>query len=135
MSQQGVSYSGLLPEGWTVFREDTEGLGGFEVKNLELVIILEGKELFVWGFDICNRARDKGVNLSLKDGKYILDHQDEIPKEFRPYWILLPGTLVRDHDVGLYVPLLFWDGERWYLDFHRLEIGWSFRVRFVRPRK
>lgn len=128
------SYSGLLPKGWTVL-EDTEGLGEFEVRDLELVPILEGEEESVSGPEMRKRAKAKDANLSLKDGQRILDHQDEIPEECRPYWISLAGTLVRGRGGRLRVPGLDWNGGRWHLRFHWLGRGWYSRARFVRPRK
>ena len=128
------SSPGLLPNGWTVL-EDTEGLGMFEVRILELVPILEGEERFVSGPEMRKRAEAKDANLSLRDGKHILDHQDEIPKECRPYGIPLTGTLVRDRGGSIYVPCLYWYGRRWSLVFSRSERAWDSHDRFVRPRK
>jgi hypothetical protein len=77
------------------------------------------------------RAVEFKGNLGLSDGKRMLAEQDKIPVEFRDFYILLPGTVLRDSDGDLYVPFLYWGGDRWYLGFYWLDYDWHVSARFA----
>ena len=92
----------------------------FQVKDLEFISFLEKGEEFVKGEVMRQRAVKLKANLGLCDGKYLLEHQDEIPAKLRgKKYVVLPGTVLYDSDGNLRVPCLCWDGDRWVLSF-----GW-----------
>ena len=65
----------------------------------------------------------------------MLAEQDQIPKEFRYFYILLPSTLLRDSDgdldLDLDIPYLYFHGGRWALNFHCFDDSYSARDRFA----
>ncbi|MBI5023041.1 MAG: hypothetical protein HZC05_02650, partial [Candidatus Magasanikbacteria bacterium] len=87
------------------------------VSDLELVSFLEPGEPFVTGSVIRQRAVTLKANLGLVDAKYLLDHQSEIPTEFRSNLLVFAGTLLRDSYGRLPLAYLCWPGGRWRLDF------------------
>ncbi len=114
----------LIPKGWTVV-EDIEP-SKFQVKDLEFISFLEKGEEYVKGEVLRQRAVKLKANLGLCDGKYLLEHQDEIPAKLRgKKYIVLSGTLLRDSGGGLHVPYLRWHGGRWVLSFIWVGLGFS----------
>jgi len=110
----------LIPKGWLVL-EDVEP-SKFHVKDLEFISSLEKGEEYIKGEVMRQRAVKLKANLSLCDGKYLLEHQDEIPAKLRgKKYIILSGTLLRVSSDDLSVPCLYWDGVRWVLDFRWLD--------------
>mgnify|MGYP001563765819 CR=1 FL=1 len=73
-------------------------------------------------------AVDLNANLGLSDAKYLLEHEDELPRGMQKNkmgnQIILPGTLLREDSVIFY-PYLKWDhdSKRWKLEFVWNE-GW-----------
>lgn len=123
----------LIPEGWVVV-EDVPPSTTFEVKNLELVPFLGKGEQYVEGGVMKKRATEAQANLGLVDGKKLLDNQAKIPAEMRDYYLVLPGTVLRDPDGDLRVPYLYWYDGRWQLDFGWLDFNWRDRGRLLRSK-
>lgn len=117
------SFDDLIPEGWTVVEDvaPTE----FDVSKLKPVSFLKSGESRVVGEEIRKRALELRCNFGLADGKRMLTEQDKIPVEFRKFYILLPGTVLRDSDGHLIVPCLFSSGGRWSVDFSWFIYGWD----------
>lgn len=105
------SIADLIPEGWEVLEDVAPS--EFKVAELEFVSFLEKGERCVSGEEMRRRAIQLKANFGLADGKYLLDHQDEIPAELRGNHIVLTGTLLRPRGGGLSVPALGWHGGRW----------------------
>lgn len=97
----------------------------FDVAKLKAVSFLKGEEQIVRGKIMRKRAIELKGNLGLVDGKRLLAEQVQIPVELREYFIVLPGTLLRDHDGDLHVPCLCWDGDQWVLSFDWLDDDWD----------
>ena len=95
----------------------------FKVKNLKFITFLESGELYINSITMCQRAVTLKGNLGLVDGQYLFDHQNEIPKEMRGKYIVLPGTLLPDSDGDLRVACLDWGGGCWVPCF-----GWFVNV-------
>jgi len=109
-------------------------------KDMELVDFLapreqgEERKSYVSGDKIRQLAKELNANGGKKQAQEMLDRQDEIPKEFRPYWLIFPGDVeIRDGDRG--VSCLYWHGSRWCLGFYWLEDDFSSDYRLVRPRE
>lgn len=94
----------------------------FEVKDLELVSFLENGEESIKGEVMHQRAIRLRANLGLEDVKYILDHQAEIPVEFRGKFLLFPGTLFD----CLHIVCLFWKDGEWCPAFLPTGFGFNF---------
>lgn len=121
-------------DGWTLL--ENVGRRITSVRDLELVPFLKGGEDYINGEEMARRARmELDANLGQSDAEYMLEHQDEIPAEFRKYYLVFPGTVWRDADGDRYVPYLRWSGGRWVLRFFWFDGGWHSSVRLVRPRK
>ncbi len=126
----------MRKEGWKLV-EDIGGPGKVVITDLEIISFLhEGeKEKSVSGEVMRSRAVDLGANLGQRHAEYLLEHQIEIPKEFRKFYLVFPGTVWRDSDGDLDAPCLRWSGAGWCLDFAWLGNGWSVSGRLLRPRK
>lgn len=119
--------------GYTV-EEDVEP-SKFQVKNLEMVSFLENGENYVKGEKMRQRAVGLKANLGLADAKYVLEHQAEIPPEFRNNkYLVFTGTLLRDPDGSLHMADLRWDGQRWLLGFYWVARVWFDHDRLVRSK-
>jgi len=112
----------LIPAGYEVI-EDVEP-SQFQVKDLKLVPFLEDGENYVDGEELRQRAKKLKANLGLADAKFIMDHQNEIPTEFRDKYLVFTGTLLHSLGGELSVAYLSWSRGRWYLSFYWLGHGW-----------
>jgi len=120
----------LAPVGWE-FVEDVPR-SNFQIKDLELVPYLKKDENRVDGETMRKRAVNLQANLGFADGKFLLDHQVEIPVEFQDYYLLFAGTLLRRRVGGLFIAFLCWNNDHWCLDFRRLDDDWCAYNRLVR---
>lgn len=101
----------LKGKGWRIV-EDVKA-SKFEVSDLELVSFLKKGEKSVDGEEMRKRAVSLKANSGLDDAKYILDHQADIPVEFRKKYLMFPGTLFD----CLHVTSLFWHEGEWKPSF------------------
>lgn len=120
----------LIPKGLEVI-EDVEP-SQFQVKDLELVPFLHEGKRPINGDTMRQRAVELNANLGLADAKFVLDHQDEIPVEFRGKYLVFTGTLLRYSGGYPRVAALFWYGSRWCLNFDWLAYDWDARGRLLR---
>jgi hypothetical protein len=75
----------MRAEGWTLL-EDVEGVADISAGNLELVLSLKDGERSIKGEELVRRARGElRANLGQRHAEYLLEHQAEIPEEFRKY--------------------------------------------------
>lgn len=122
-------------DGWTLIENTPRRITS--VRDLELVTFLKNGEVSVKGEEMVHRARvEFDANYGQEDAEYVLEHEVEIPKEFRPYYLVFPGTVWQDSHGNRYVSCLDWRGGRWILFFNWLRARLWFSVdRLVRPRK
>ncbi|MBI2010890.1 MAG: hypothetical protein HYS89_01500 [Candidatus Colwellbacteria bacterium] len=119
----------MREEGWELVESIDEEPA--PVSRLELVSFLRRGESYVSGETMRERVREEGASLGQRQAEYLRVHQEEIPSEWREFYLVLPGTVWRDRDGDLYVPYLYWHGGRWYMLFHRLERDWYSNGRLV----
>ena len=125
----------MTKEGWTLL-EDMREPWPISAGKLDLVPFLRDRESYTGGEEVVIRARgDLSANLGQCHAEYLLDHQDEIPEEFRKYVLVFTGTIWRDRGSGRGVPCLDWDGKRWCLRFRWLEGVFYSYSRLLRFRK
>lgn len=106
-------------------------------KNLEFVAFLKSDENSVTGEVMLERARgDLNANLGQQHAEWLLEHQAEIPEEFRKYYLVFTGTIWRVSVGDRNVPCLGWSGNKWCLGFRWLGSGgWGGRGRLLRLRE
>lgn len=124
----------LREEGWTLLEHSPRRLNS--VADLELVSFLKNGERNISGEWALARARDElDASYGQEDAEWLLEHQDEIPKEFRNFCLCFLATvwwLRRGYRSAAY---LYWDGKQWDMDFSWLSDDFDGRGRLVRPRK
>ena len=123
----------MTQDGWTLVEDvpRTE----FSIPNLKPISFLKQGETYTSGEEMRSRAKNLDTNLGQHDAEYILEHESEIPKEWRQFYLVFPGTVWRTPRGDLLVPCLYWNGEGWYLRFYWLGDGWSSDGRLVRSGK
>lgn len=125
----------MRKERWELL-EDIEGPVGISVGNLEIVSFLKDGERYINGEELVLRARGElRANLGQRHAEYLLEHQEEIPEEFRKYYLVFTGTIWRDRRGDRCVAYLRWRGERWDLRFGWLDDDFRSDARLVRPRE
>ncbi len=113
----------LIPKGWMVI-EDVVPSTTLDVSKLKFRSFLKDGELWVNGKVLRKRAVELKGNLGLTDAKRFLAEQGKIPAKPRDFYIVFPGTVLRDFVGRLRVPYLDFHGGRWVLDFNWLVGGW-----------
>jgi hypothetical protein len=119
-------------DGWTL-EADTPEAELFEPNQLELVSFLRERESWVSGEELMRRAVELKANLGQRQAEYLLKHQEQIPKEWRQYYIVFTGTTWRGRRGCRGVPCLYCFAGRWRLRFHWLGGGFLSYDRLVRP--
>ncbi len=107
------------------------------IADLEIVSFLKTGENRITGSVMRQRAKELGANFGQRHAEYLLAHQREIPKEFRDYFLVFPGTVWQSHDGTLGVPYIGWDSmsEQWYLNVRWIGFDWWDEARLIRPRQ
>lgn len=96
--------------------------------QLELVSFLEDNESYVNGETMLQRARGKlNANLGQQHAEWLLEHQVEIPEEFKEHYLAFTGTVWHRPHGRRHVPC---DG--WRLNFRWLGNHWDGIDRLVR---
>lgn len=124
----------MAKEGWELV-EDVSEAQLLLVNQLELASFLLKGESYIQGEELVERAKKMQANLGQRQAEYLLDHQNEIPEEWRQYYLVFPGTIWRAHYGLRRVPCLGWLGERWFLGFHWLGRRFGSNDRLLRPRE
>ncbi len=107
------------------------------ITDLQLSSFLEPHEDSTSGNEMLDRATQNGRDFSQEDAEWLLEHQKEIPKEWRSFYIVFPGTIWQDSNGRCYVPCLHWqeDGQ-WHLYFRWLgNSRWNNNRRLLYLRK
>jgi len=123
----------MVQEGWTLLENTTKPI--VSIDKLEPVPFLKDSESYVGGEEMARRSLELHANLGQHQAEYMLEHQADIPEEFRQYVLVFPGTIWRNRDGLRNVPCLGWDGERWYLDFGWLRGSFDSDCRLLRSRE
>jgi hypothetical protein len=125
----------MAKEGWTLLA-DARDPWPISVGNLELVsFLMDDDDGIIGGENVAARAVALNANLGQRHAEYLLDHQDEIPEEFRKFYLIFPGTKWRDRSGYGRVPYLYWIGGQWYLLFFWLGHDFYSSDRLLRPRE
>ena len=120
-------------DGWELI-EDV-AFAPFDVSKMKLVPFLKSGESSANSEEMVSRALELKANFGQRDAEYLLEHQQEIPKEFRKYYIVFTGTKWRNPDGNRNVAYLNWNGKQWYLNFNWLENDWNSNDRLPRLRE
>jgi|SRR3989338_3241729 len=124
----------MRKEGWKLLENSPRRITS--VAGLELVPFLKKGESSIGGEELVRRARaELDANCGQEDAEFLLEHQKEIPEEFRQFYLIFTGTVWGGSGGGRDVAYLFFDGERWCLDFHWLGLDFHSGGRLLRPRK
>ena len=134
VGNKGIFSRDMKKEGWTLI-EDVSEPDEISISGLEIFSFLKEGEDHISGEEMRSRAKDMGANLGQKHAEYLLEHQADIPKDWRSFYLVFSGTCWRYPDGDLIVPCLGWSGGRWCLCFLWLGDGWGSNDRFLRPRK
>ncbi len=106
------------------------------VSDLKLVPFLRDNEKLIRGYDLISRARyELDANYGQEDAEFLLEHQEEIPAEFRQFYLPFTATIWRQPDGDLFVAYLNFRGGRWGLGWGRLGGGFVAGGRLLRPRR
>lgn len=120
---------------WTLL-EDTRDPWPISIGNLELVsFFMDDDGRTIGGEKVVARAVGLNANLGQRHAEYMLEYQNEIPESFRNYVLVFPGTKWRDRQHIRAVPCLKWRGERWHLEFHRLDAYFFSSDQLLRSRE
>ncbi|MBI2625082.1 MAG: hypothetical protein HYW70_01995 [Candidatus Nealsonbacteria bacterium] len=121
-------------DGWELV-EDVGETKLLSVNELELAPFLLKRERSVNGEELVTRSKKMQANLGQLQAEYLLDRQDEIPKEWRKHHLHFPGTIWRDRDGDRNIFCLCWGGRRWYLMFRWLDDDFDSGSRLLCPRE
>jgi hypothetical protein len=91
-------------------------------RTYEILSLLIKKELDIAGFDMISRAEDLNANLGEEEGRYILEHQKDIPADLEGKIIfILPNWRIRT--LPSYFYWIEWDkdSKKWEQSSHRLD--------------
>ncbi len=121
-------------DGWKLLENTPRQITSMH--DLELVSFLKQGENSVNGEEMVRRARvELNANYGQEDAEWVLEHQDEIPVEFRAYYLVFTGTVWQFPRGYRRCAFLRWSGERWCLRFFWLDFVWRSGARLVRLRK
>lgn len=101
-------------------------------RTYDLAPFLEEDESLVAGDTMVERAQELGANLGEEDGRFILEHLDDIPQEYREFYLVL--TNWRYPSNPPYVICLYWDDRRWSPGWLWLGGGWLVGALLLRRR-
>ena len=122
----------MAREGWTL-ESDLEYRAG--AVTLGVMEFLRSGESSVKGVVMAERSKKLGADFGQNHAEALLENQHLIPKEWRGYYLVFPGTVWQDSSGDRDVPYLGWGGRRWRLDFGWLGGVWRSDVRLLRPCK
>lgn len=121
-------------EGYTLLEHSPRRI--VSVADLELVPFLKEGEICIGGEELVIRSRGElDTNYGQEDAEWLLEHQDEIPREFRNYYLVFPATVWRRRDGPRFISYLGFGGGQWGAGLDRLEDDFGGYERLVRPRK
>lgn len=102
-------------------------------RTYDLLGFLRGDEKSVVGHTMVVRIKEMNTNLGEKDGRYIMDHQDEIPVALRGKVAFVFTDWRRPDGSGLVAYVCWdWGSQRWFQDWRWLGYDWYGSVRVLR---
>ncbi|MBI2099710.1 hypothetical protein HYT45_04910 [Candidatus Uhrbacteria bacterium] len=113
-------------EDWELVEDMTKD--SVPVAQLQLISFPERWEGVTLLGRVKNFAKKERAILGQRQAECLLEHQEEIPPEWRNYYLFFPGTIYRESDHLLFL-YLYWYGDKWHLDFDRFGL---FLVPYVR---
>ncbi len=120
----------MRKEGWTLIENVSRQITS--ITDPKLVPILKKGETSINGEEMVRRARaELNANLGQEDAEWLLEHQAEIPKEWRSYYLTFPGTVWQGEYGCRFVPCLRWGVAGWCLYFGWLGLDWLSGVRLL----
>lgn len=122
-----------LKDGWQLLEDQTEP-AQISAETIELALFIEEGEPDLIGEDMVEHVQGIASKLGQRHAEYLIDHQGELPEEFRRYSVIFPGTVWLDNVGNHYVPYIRFRGEEWTIDFGILEGGMDDRDRLIRSR-
>ena len=117
-------------DGWELM-EDVPFPGTGEA-TFVLAEFLKDDESAVRGDVMVARAKEMGGMTGQWHAEQLLTRENDIPEEWREFYLVFPGTVWRDPRGDHDIPCLRWNGDRWYLHWFWLVDCWDSDVRFVR---
>jgi hypothetical protein len=118
----------MRKEGWKLEKDNQEADGEFTPELLEF---LKEHEPSVVGTEMEERVKNEPI-AGQRNLEAMLREQNMIPKEWRKFVLVAPGTVWLGSGRHRLVPCLFWLGERWCLSFDWLGHGFGSDYRVVR---
>lgn len=121
--------------GWILQEEGPEHPEGLTVADLKLREFLEYGEKSITGETLQKRAQKLNANFGQHTAEYLLEHQTEIPEEWRKFYLVFPGTVWWAYRGDRDVTCLRWRVYEWHLIFFWLDARrFSFPARLLAPR-
>lgn len=120
----------LAPDDWKVVKDvGPAPNGAFPIQFDKL--LCDG-ETHIGGEVGLERAEGMGSLVGENHAKRILDRQELIPVECRPFVLLILGTVRLSPSGSRFVLCLFWSVDRWYSRWYWLRSDFSSDYRVVR---
>ena len=113
-------------EGWTLIEDCGFVPAITSIENLELVDYLKNGEKEIFGERMAIRAVELNANLGQKHAEFLLEHQEEIPKEFEKYLLVFPGTKWYFPDQTRVILCLIHD-----VEWATKKLKWCFRINWL----
>lgn len=120
------------PEGWKLLEEGCQVEGD---PALELASFLLKGEYRVNGEVMRTRSLEMGGRTGQHHAERVLSQAEDIPTEWRQFYLVFPDTLWWRSDGGLCVPCLLRRVDLWALYFPCVDDDWRGYFRVVRLRK
>lgn len=102
-----------IEDGWTVVEDVQRKI--VPIEELELFAFLKEGEYRISSEEMRRRAKEAEADFGLDQAEYLLGKQEKVPKGYRDFDLLFPGSVLRSPGGALSVPSISWSGRRWYL--------------------
>ncbi|HNZ86642.1 MAG TPA: hypothetical protein PLD95_03430 [bacterium] len=109
---------------WLVESHQKGGQFQFDLSKIELYLSKKQKEGLIIGNDLRKELKNKPV-LNACVLKYLLDHQELIPDDWKDKYVCFWGTIYKYFNNMLIVPHLYWNEYEWVWSFNCLECNFS----------
>lgn len=103
--------------------------------QLEIATPFVDKEKVIFGHELIRRAVEAKCNFSQHQAEYLLEFQELIPQDWRPYCIIFPGTIWADSAKRHTIPYLVYKSTGWALDFYWVDKPFAAASRLLRRKQ
>ena len=100
--------------------------------QLNLTTPFIDQEKCIFGRELIKRAANTKCNFSQYQAEYLLDHQEQIPMDWRPYCIIFPGTIWADSANRKNVPYIVYKRTGWELSYYWVESPFASASRLLK---